>query len=80
MNSSSLAAGRTRLGQASTLSAQALRTRERAARRVGIALLAWSRRQDQRRTHQEVRLRRETQQLAARLREDAFQRVALRTR
>lgn len=80
MNSSSLTAGRTRTGQASALSAQALQTRERVARRVGIALLAWSRQQDQRRTHEAVKLRRETQLLAARLREDAFQRVALRTR
>lgn len=80
MNSSSLTVGRSRSGQASVLSAQALRTRERVARRAGLALLAWSRRQDQRRTHEAVRLRREAQLLAVRIREDAFQRVALRTR
>jgi hypothetical protein len=80
VNSSSLTVGRTRSGQTSALSAQALQSRERVARRAGLALLAWSRRQDQRRTHEAVRLRRETQLLAARIREDAFQRVALRTR
>lgn len=80
MNSSSLTVGRTRSSQASALNAQALQTRERVARRAGLALLAWSRRQEQRRTHEAVRLRRETQLLAARIREDAFRRVAMQTR
>ncbi len=79
MNTSSLTAGATREGQATALRAQARQLNERLARRAGLALLAWSRRQDERRTHDAVHLRRQTAQLATTARDDRFRLVALGT-
>ncbi|HEY6801918.1 MAG TPA: hypothetical protein VI121_14825 [Agromyces sp.] len=77
MNTSSLTAGQARSGQATALSAQARQLNERLARRAGLALLAWSRRQDARRTNDAVLLRRQTEQLATQARDDQFRQLAL---
>jgi len=77
VNTSSLTAGSARQGQATALSAQAGRVRQRLALRAGLALLAWSRRQDERRSRDAVQLRRPTAQLAAMARDDAQRAVAL---
>lgn len=79
MNTSSLTAGSAQQGQATALRAQARQLHERLALRAGLALLEWSRRQDQRRTHDAVRLRRNTEQLASRVRDDGQRLVALGT-
>jgi len=79
VNTSSLTAGTTRQSQATTLGAQARGLQERLALRAGNALLAWSRRQEQRRTHDALHLRRQTAQLATRARDDQFRLVALGT-
>ena len=79
MNTSSLTAGTARQSQATAHSAQAPGLQERLAHRAGNALLAWSRRQEQRRTHDAVYQRRQTAQLATRARDDQFRLVALGT-
>lgn len=79
MNTSTLTAGSTQQGQATVLSAQARQLRQRVALRTGLALLAWSRRQDERRTADAVQLRRQTAQLATLARDDVQRRVALAT-
>ena len=79
MNTTSLTAGSARQGQTTELRAQARRLRERLARRVGFALLAWSRRQDERRTADTVLLRRQTAQLATRARDEQYRLVTLGT-
>lgn len=76
MNTSSLTVGVAQQSRATVLSAQARRLDERLAVRTGLALLAWSRRRDERRTPDAVRLRRETELLATQLRDDAQRRVA----
>lgn len=75
MNTSSLTAGSTSQGQATALRAQARRQRERLAYRAGLALLAWSRRQDERNTRDAVQLRRQAAQAATRARDDEFTRL-----
>ena len=79
MNTSTLTAGSTQPGQASALSAQARRLHQRLALRTGLALLAWSRRQDERRTPEAMQLRRETAQLATLARDDMQRRLTLAT-
>ena len=76
MNTSSLTAGSTQQSQATVLTAQAQQLRQRLALRAGLALLAWSRRQDERRTPEAMRLRRQTAQLATEARADAQLRVS----
>jgi hypothetical protein len=76
VNTSSLTVGSTNRGQATALRAQARQLHERLARRTGLALLAWSRRQDERRTHDAVQLRRQTEQAATRARNGEFMRLA----
>lgn len=78
MNTSSLTTGQAQSGQATALRAQARQLNERLARRAGLALLAWSRRQDERRTSDAVLLRRQTEQLATQARDDQFRQIALR--
>ena len=70
VNTSTLTAGSTHQSQATALSAQARGLQQRLALRTGLALLAWSRRQDERRTPEAVHLRRQTAQLATRARDD----------
>ena len=77
VNTTSLTAGSARQGQNTALRAQARRLHERLARRLGLALLAWSRRQDERRTHDAVQLRRRTAELATRARDDQYRLVTL---
>lgn len=79
MNTSSLTVGSAQRSQATVLSAQARRLDERLAVRTGLALLAWSRRRDERRTPDAVQLRRQTALLADQLRDDAQRRVTLAT-
>ncbi|WP_136709164.1 DUF3300 domain-containing protein [Agromyces sp. H66] len=77
MNANPLAAGTTRQGQTVELSTQARRLRQRVARRAGLALLAWSQRQDERRTSSAVQLRRQAERAGNLARDDQFQRLAL---
>ncbi|AWB94265.1 hypothetical protein DCE93_00060 [Agromyces badenianii] len=77
MNTSTLTAGRSPQGQAVALRADARLLRERIARRTGLALIAWGRRQDERRTHSANSERRRNELLAARLQAAEFQRMAL---
>lgn len=79
MNTTSLTAGSARQSQTTELRAQARRLRERLARRLGLALLAWSRRQDERRTADTVLLRRQTAELATRARDEQYRLVTLGT-
>lgn len=79
MNTSTLTAGSTQQGQATMLTAQARQLRQRLALRTGLALLAWSRRQDEGRTADAMQLRREAAQRATLARDDARRRVALVT-
>jgi hypothetical protein len=79
VNTTSLTAGSARQSQTTELRAQARRLRERLARRVGLALLAWSRRQDERRTADTVLLRRQTAELATRARDEQYRLVTLGT-
>jgi hypothetical protein len=78
VNTSSLTAGQAQSGRATALRAQARQLNERLARRAGLALLVWSRRQDERRTSDAVLLRRQTEQLATQARDDQFRQLALR--
>ena len=77
VNTTSLTAGSARQGQATELRAQARQLHERLARRVGLALLAWSRRQDERRNHDAVHLRRRTAELATRAHDEQYRLVTL---
>jgi hypothetical protein len=79
VNTTSLTAGSARQSQTTELRAQARRLRERLARRLGLALLAWSRRQDERRTADTVLLRRQTAELATRARDEQYRLVTLGT-
>ena len=79
MNTSSLTAGSAHQGQATELRAQARQLHERLARRAGLALLAWSRRQDERRAHDAVHLRRHTARAAERAHQDQYRLVTLAT-
>lgn len=79
MNTTSLTAGSARQSQTTELPARARQLNERLARRVGLALLAWSRSQDERRTHDAVHLRRQTAQLATRARDEQNRLVTLGT-
>jgi hypothetical protein len=76
VNTSSLTAGSTQQSQANVLTAQAQQLHQRLALRTGLALLAWSRRQDERRTPDAMRLRRQTAQVASEARADAQLRVS----
>ena len=76
MNTSSLTAGSTQRSQATVLTTEARQLRQRLALRTGLALLAWSRRQDERRSPDAVQLRRQTAQLATEARDDVQRRVA----
>jgi hypothetical protein len=77
VNTSSLTVGSAQRSQATVLRAQARRFDERLALRTGLALLAWSRRRDERRTPDAVQLRRQNAQLATQMRDDAQRRVTL---
>ena len=77
MNTTSLSAGSARQGQATELRAQARQLHERLARRAGLALLAWSRRQDERRSHDAVHLRRRSAELANRAHDEQYRLVTL---
>jgi hypothetical protein len=77
VNTTSLTAGTARQSQATNLGAQARQLRERLARRAGLALLSWSRRQEQRRSTDAVTLRRQTEQDATRARDEQYRRLAL---
>lgn len=77
MNTSTLIAGRSPQAQTVTLRADARRLRERVARRVGLALIAWGRRQDEQRSHSASVERRHNELVAARLQAAEFQRIAL---
>lgn len=79
MNTTSLTAGSARQSQTTELRAQARQLNERLARRAGFALLAWSRRQDERRTSEAVQLRRQTAELATRAYDDQYRLVTLGT-
>ena len=77
VNTTSLTAGSAQQSRATDISAQARQLRERLARRAGLALLAWSRRQEERRTTDAVTLRRQTEQDATRARDEQYRRLAL---
>jgi hypothetical protein len=77
VNTTSLTAGSAPQGQATELRAQARQLHERLARRVGLALLAWSRRQDERRSHDAVHLRRRTAERATRAHDEQYRLVTL---
>ena len=77
MNANPLTAGATRQDRPVELSTQARHLRQRMARRAGLALLAWSSRQDERRSHSAVQLRRQAEQAGTRARDDQFQRLAV---
>lgn len=77
MNANPLTAGATRQGQPVEFSTQANRLRQRVARRAGLALLAWSSRQDERRSHSAVQARRQLERAATRARDDQFRRLAV---
>jgi hypothetical protein len=79
VNTSSLTAGSAQQSQATVLRAQAGQLRQRLALRAGLALLAWSRRQDERRTSNAVQLRLQTELLADQARSDVQRLVALGT-
>lgn len=76
VNTTSLTLGSARQSR-TTIRAQAGQLRERLARRAGIALLAWSRRQEERRSTDAATLRRQTEQSAARARDDQYRRITL---
>ena len=66
-------------GQATALRAQARQLHERLARRAGLALLAWSRRQDERRSHDAVHLRRRPRTSRPRAHDEQYRLVTLGT-
>ncbi|WP_157432179.1 hypothetical protein [Agromyces italicus] len=77
MNTSSLALGQSTTGQTTAMRAQARRLNERIALRAGLALIAWSRRQSERVSHEAVMLRQQNTALAHRVRAGDLQRIAL---
>lgn len=77
MNTSTLTVGRSTQAQTVTLRADARRLRERVARRAGLALIAWGRRQDEQRSYAANTDRRRNELVAARLQAAEFQRIAL---
>ena len=77
MNANPLTAGATRQGQPVELSTRARQLRQRMARRAGLALLAWSNRQDERRSHSAVQLRRAAEQAGTQARDEQFQRLSV---
>jgi len=76
VNTSSLALGQSQR-QATDVRVQARRLNERIALRAGLALIAWSRRQNERLSHEAVLLRQQNTRLAHRVRGGDLQRVAL---
>lgn len=80
MNTTSLTATRTSADQAEVVRAGARRVRQRVSVRVGLALVAWGRRADARRTPEAVALRRANELAADRLREENFASGALLSR
>lgn len=79
MNTTSLTASRSGSDQAAVVRDGARRVRERASVRLGLALVAWGRRADARRTRDALVLRRTNELEADRLRDGNFATVALRT-
>jgi hypothetical protein len=79
VNTTSLTASRSGSDQAAVVRDGARRVRERASVRLGLALVAWGRRADARRTREALALRRSNELAADRLREGNFASVALRT-
>lgn len=77
MNTSSLALGQSTSGQAIAMRAQARRLHERVALRAGLALIAWSRKQSERLSHENVMLRQQNTALAHRVRAGDLQQVTL---
>ncbi|MFB6611201.1 hypothetical protein ACFCVO_12830 [Agromyces sp. NPDC056379] len=77
MNTSTISAGRTAQMQTVTLRADARQLSDRLALRAGHALLAWSRRRDEQRTHSATAERRRNEHAAARLQADEFRRITL---
>ena len=77
MNANPLTAGATRQGRPVEFSTQARQLRQRMARRAGLALLAWSNRQDERRSHSAVQLRRAAEQAGTQARDEQFQRLSV---
>jgi hypothetical protein len=77
VNTTSLTAGSAQQSRATDNSAQARQLRERQAPPAGHALLAWSRRQETRRSTDAVTLRRQTEQDATRARDEQYRRLAL---
>ena len=80
MNTTTLTASRSGSDQAAIVRDGARSVRRRVSVRVGLALVAWGRRADERRTPEAVAMRREHQLAAERLREQDFARVALLVR
>jgi hypothetical protein len=80
VNTTSLTARQPVPGQAAVVRDGAQRVRQRVSVRVGLALVAWGRRADARRSPEAVVQRRERQLVADRLREQGFSTVALLTR
>jgi hypothetical protein len=77
VNTSTITAGRTAQMQTVTLRADARQLSDRLALRAGHALLAWSRRRDEQRTHSATAERRRNEQVAAPLQADEFRRITL---
>ncbi|MFE5670341.1 hypothetical protein ACFQ58_01905 [Agromyces sp. NPDC056523] len=75
-----LTATRSTSQQAGAMRAEAGRLGERLARRTGLALLAWSRTAEARRTRDDLAVRAELQRSADRLRDENFTTLALRAR
>lgn len=79
MNTTSLTASRSGSDQAAVVRDGARRVRERLSVRLGLALVAWGRRADERRTLEALALRRSNELAADRLREGNFTAVVLRS-
>lgn len=77
MNSTTLTTIGTTESRAQDVRAGASQLRERLATRIGLALLDWSRRQDELRTSESVAARRRTERLATESLDREFARVAL---
>lgn len=77
MNTTTLTALGTTDSRAQDMRAGASQLRERLATRIGLALIDWSRRQDELRTSESVSARRRTERLANESLDREFARVAL---
>ncbi|GGR17363.1 MULTISPECIES: hypothetical protein [Agromyces] len=77
MNPTTITTIGTTESRASDVRTGARMLRERVAARLGLALLEWSRRHDERRTHRAVAHHREAQRIATALRDEEFARIAL---